>query len=83
MGIFKSATPVDFGQQAYQRRQGGHHVHTVIWQGPPATSLGSMDALSDVVEAVEQAGWRLERSEPLDRDQAGRPTLLLLFRAAG
>ncbi|MER7908289.1 hypothetical protein [Streptomyces sp. NPDC096068] len=82
MGIFKAAPAVDYAQQAATRRAAGRHVHTVIWQGTSALSLGSMDGLSDLVEAVEATGWRLDRTEHLAQDTTGRPTLLLLFRAA-
>ena len=81
MGLFKAAQPVDYAEQAATRRAAGHHVHTVIWQGTTVLSLGSMDGLSDLIEAVEATGWCLNRTEHLAQDTSGRPTLLLLFRA--
>lgn len=82
MGIFKAAQPVDYAQQAATRRKAGHSVHAITWLGTSVLALGSVDGLSDAIEAIEAAGWRLDRMEHLAQDNTARPTLLLLFRAA-
>ncbi|WP_043469005.1 hypothetical protein [Kitasatospora sp. MBT66] len=79
--VFGKAQPVDFVGAAAERYKGGHQVHTVLWEGPPPVYVGTVNDLSDVIEQVEKAGWRLDQTQSLAPGAQGRPKLLLLFRA--
>lgn len=69
-------------RDAQTRWAEGHTVHSVVVELESARA-GAADDLSDVVQQVEAAGWRLDRSEGLAVAAAARPLVLLLFRRQG
>lgn len=69
-------------QEAEQRLADGHVVHSVVVELESARA-GAASDLSDVIEQVEQVGWRLDRVEGVPLAAAARPLVLLLFRPPG
>ena len=81
MGNSGKTVPPDFARDAAARHRAGHSIHTVLWEGPPVGTAGELDALSDLIESVESAGWRTEQTQALAAGFRGSTRLLLVFRA--
>ncbi|WP_432136816.1 hypothetical protein [Streptomyces sp. bgisy154] len=78
---FGKQAAIAAGGEALKRRQEGHTVHSVLVELESARA-GTADDLSDVVEQVEDSGWRLDRVESAALASHARPMVLLVFRLA-
>ncbi len=80
MARFGARAAVGAGGSAAEPLAAGHGVHSVLVELESARA-GSADDLSDVVQAVEEAVWRLDRVESAVLGAHARPMMLLMFRA--
>ncbi|MCL2730535.1 MAG: hypothetical protein FWE15_11005 [Actinomycetia bacterium] len=81
MGISKGAEVVSVRGEAQKVRDAGRTVFVCrIDQGvlEPGWS-GSLDAVGEAIEAVEELGWRLDRST-FAGDNRGHTSAFLIFR---
>lgn len=67
-------------EEARDRLSAGRRVYSVVVELASARA-GVADDLSDVIEEVEELGWRLDRTGTVSLGTSARPLVLCVFRA--
>lgn len=68
-------------EEGRERMAAGRTVYSVVVELANARA-GVADDLSDLIEEVEELGWRLDHTGTVSVGSSARPQVLLIFRAA-
>jgi hypothetical protein len=85
VGFLKDRRADTAGAHAMRAREEGHEVYVHRFKLPSMTGIGyggsPVSGAAEVIESIEQSGWRLEHIS--HAEVADHGSLLLMFRPAG